>query len=188
MKKSLLTALWLALALSGFGVLAQNEASEIRRATELRETPNDAARSLAALAAQTPVSRLAGRQGGWVQIKTAQGSTGWVHLFDVGPIASPTPSGNAATSALRGITSLFNQGKAQPSSTGSTALIGIRGLGAEDIANATPNPQAVSQVEALRADAGQARKFASDADLTARVVAPLPAPSSPNTAGGNNPN
>ncbi len=159
--------------------LAQNDAVVTRRALELRETPDDAARSLAPLAAQTPVTRQAGRQGAWVQIRTAQGISGWVHMFEVGPANAPAPasSGNAATSAMRGLTGLFDKGHSQTASTGTTSVIGIRGLGAEDIANAVPNPALVNQAEAMRADAAQARQFASAASLTAREVKALPVPS-----------
>ena len=176
MKFSILCAIVITLFASS--VRAQSDAVVTRRPLELRETPDDRARSLAPVAAQTPVTRLAGRQGAWVQIRTAQGTTGWVHMFEVGPAGAPAaaPSGNAATSALRGLTGFFDKGSAPAPSSGTTSVIGIRGLGAEDIANATPNPALVSQAETLRADAGQARRFASDADLTARDVKPLPAP------------
>ncbi|MDB5897488.1 MAG: hypothetical protein JWP41_1090 [Ramlibacter sp.] len=66
------------------GAWAQ-EAAVVRRATELREAPGDQALSLAPLPAQTAVTRTNERQGPWVQVRTAAGATGWVHLFDVGP-------------------------------------------------------------------------------------------------------
>jgi len=166
------------LALLASAVLAQTDAMVTRRPLELREAPDDGARSLAPLTAQTPVTRLAGRQGAWVQIRTAQGTTGWVHMFEVGPAGAPAaaPTGNAATSALRGLTGFFDKGSAPAPSSGTTSVIGIRGLGAEDIANATPNPALVSQAETYRADAAQAKRFAGEAALQARDVPALPAP------------
>lgn len=83
---------------------------------------------------------------------------------------------NAVTGALRGITSLFNRGGAGNPATLPTSTIGIRGLGAEDIANAQPDPAAVSQMEALRLDEAQARSFAAEAALSPVAVPPLPAP------------
>src|SRR3954468_13689151 len=86
------------------------EAAVTRRATELRETPGDTGRSLAALPAQAPVTRTAERQGPWVQVRTPAGATGWVHLFDLGPAstAAAADSGNGVFgSALRGVGSLF---------------------------------------------------------------------------------
>jgi len=176
MKFSILCAIVVALFASS--ARAQTDAVMTRRPLELRETPDDRARSLAPVAAQTPVTRLAGRQGAWVQVRTAEGTTGWVHMFEVGPASAPAaaPSGNTATSALRGLTGFLDRGSAPTSSSGTTSVIGIRGLGAEDIANATPNPALVSQAETYRADASQARRFASDAALQARDVSPLPTP------------
>ncbi len=93
--------------------------------------------------------------------------------------------GNAVTGALRGITGLFNRGNTGNAVTLPTSTIGIRGLGAEDIANAQPNPAAVSQMEALRLDETQARSFAAGAALSAVAVEPLPAPARAPSAAGS---
>lgn len=174
---------------TGFGVLAQTPSPAtdtllVKRATQLRETASEAAPGLAALEPRTAVSRLQARRGPWIEVRTAQGVTGWVHMFDVGttPVA---PSGNFATGALRGLTGLFGGGNSLAPSR--TATIGIRGLGAEDIANAQPNLVAVTLVEALRLDAMQARQFASEAALTALTIEPLPVPPRPQSATGTNP-
>ena len=102
----------------------------------------------------------------------------------VGGSGGGSGGGNAVTGALRGITSLFNRGGAGSPATLPTSTIGIRGLGAEDIANAQPDPAAVSQMEALRLDEAQARSFAAEAALAPVAVAPLPAPASAPGAGG----
>ena len=68
---------------------AQSDALLIKRPTELREAPAEAARSLAPLAVQTAITRLPARQGAWIQVRTAAGTTGWVHMFDVGTTAAP---------------------------------------------------------------------------------------------------
>ena len=61
-------------------------------------------------------------------------------MFDVGAQAGTAAAGsNTATSGLRSLGGLFGGG----SSTTATATVGIRGLSAEDIANAQPNPAAV---------------------------------------------
>lgn len=91
--------------------------------------------------------------------------------------------GNAVTGVLRGVTSLFGGRSASPA-TLPTSTIGIRGLGAEDLANAQPNPGAVGQMEALRVDETQARGFAADAALAPVTVQALPTPA---RAGGANP-
>lgn len=159
---------------------AQSEALLIRRATELREGPAEASRSLTPLAVQTAVTRLPTRQGAWIQVRTAAGATGWVHMFDVGTTTTAPPAANTATGALRGLSNFFNRGSAQTASaTTATSTVGIRGLTGEDIANAQPDLAALAQVEGLRQDASQARRFAAEAPLAARVVEPLPTPSPP---------
>lgn len=158
---------------------AQTDAVTVKRETQLRESPMASAPSLAPLAVQTALTRLATRRGPWIEVRTAQGQTGWVHLFDVGtvPVAQ---GGNFATGALRGLTSLFGGGNAlAPQHRTATATIGIRGLGAEEIANAQPNTSAVTLMEALRLDATQARQFAATAALVAQPIEPLPAPPPP---------
>lgn len=162
---------------------AQSDALLIKRPTELREAPAEAARSLAPLAVQTALTRLPARQGAWIQVRTAAGTTGWVHMFDVGTTAaSAAPSSNIATGALRGLSNFFNRGSAQSANTTATSTVGIRGLTGEDIANAQPNLSALAQAEGLRQDANQARRFAAGAQLTARTVEPLPIPSPPTPA------
>lgn len=162
------------------------EAALTRRAVELREAPADQARSLASLPAQAPVTRTSERRGPWVKVRSEAGATGWVHLFDVGPAAS-AGSGGFAGGALRSVTSLF--GGARPATTSATTA-GIRGLGAEDLAQAQPDAAAVARMEAQRQDAGQARAFAQRVGWRAAAVDPLPAPSgmpAAGPAGGGNP-
>lgn len=159
---------------------AQSDALLIRRSTELREGPAEASRSLASLATQTAITRLPARQGAWIQVRTAAGATGWVHMFDVGTTTTTAPAANTATGALRGLSNFFNRGSAQTASTtAATSTVGIRGLTGEDIANAQPDLAALTQVEGLRQDANQARRFAAEAPLAARVVEPLPTPLPP---------
>lgn len=182
-------ALPLALACMLAQAQPAGEAAVTRRAAELRDTPGETGRSLASLPAQAPVTRLAGRQGAWVQVRSSTGATGWLHLFDVGP-AQGAQSGGGASSVLRGVTSLFNRGTPQTTST-ATSTIGIRGLGAEDLANAQPNLPAVTRMEALRQSEDQAREFAARAALASAPVDPLPAPararSGPDASDPSNP-
>lgn len=174
----------IALALGmGSAAQAQSDALITKRAAELRDGPTDGARSLASLPSQTSVTRLALRQGPWLQVKTAAGQTGWVHMFDIGTLPSQSTAGSTAAGALRGLSNFFNRGSAQGgNNTAATSTVGIRGLGAEDLANAQPNTQAVSQMEGLRADAAQATRFASEAAWVARAVEPLPEPAPPVSA------
>lgn len=154
---------------------AQTEAVLVKRAAELREAPGETSRSVAPLAARTPVTRSGARQGAWIQVRTAEGASGWVHMFDVAP-ASSAAAPSAGANALRGLTSFFNKGSAQGGTTTATSTVGIRGLGAEDLARSQPNMAAVAQADTLRLDADQARQFASAAALSSRPVDALPDP------------
>jgi hypothetical protein len=158
-----------------------HEAMVTKRPTTLRNAPAATAATLATLPAQSALTRLPARQGPWVQVRTAAGVSGWVHLFDVASATEQGSVASAATGALRGLTNFFNRGNtAAPTSP--TATVGIRGLSAEDLSSAQPNMAALAQAEAQRQDANQARKFATDAALRAQTVAPLPAPAPPTPA------
>ena len=157
---------------------AQSEAVIIKRASQLRDAPAEASRSLAPLPVQTSVTRLAERQGPWIKVRMADGTQGWVHMFDV-TATSIAQGSNAGTGALRSITSFFNRGSAQGNAGPATSTVGIRGLGAEDIANSQPNLTAVTLLDTARLDAIQARQFASSASLSSRNIAPLPVPAPP---------
>jgi hypothetical protein len=172
-------------ALVAFSPLAQaqpqGEAALIKREAQLRDAPGDASRSLAPLPVQTPVTRLGDRQGAWIKVRTADGATGWVHMFDI--TSASAQSGGSGAGALRSLSSFFNKGSAQaPGSTVATSTVGIRGLGAEDLANALPNLAAVAQADGNRVNAAQARQFAGSASLNSRQVEPLPVPAAPAAA------
>ncbi|MDF1483616.1 SH3 domain-containing protein [Ramlibacter sp. H39-3-26] len=185
----------LALCLAGWAwaMVAQAQNSDAvvaKRAVELRETPGDTARSLGALPAQTPLTRAGERQGAWVQVRTAQGATGWVHMFDLGAqggSAAAASGADAGGNALRGLASLFGGGSRSTTTT-ATSTVGIRGLGAEDIANAQPNLDAVDQAEKLRLSARQAQQFAAQAPLASHKVDSLPEPRPAAPAGGQHDN
>ena len=79
---------------------AQSDAVLLKRATELREAPGENSRSLAALAVRTSLARSGARQGAWIQVRTTEGASGWVHMFDVGSAPTAEASG-AGANALR---------------------------------------------------------------------------------------
>ena len=164
---------------------AQTEVFVIKRPTPLRDAPTEAAIPLVALPLQTPVTRLGDRQGPWIKVRLADGTQGWIHMFDVTSVnAQPGAGpGNAGTSALRNISSFFNKGST-PMQGGAvaTSTLGIRGLGAENLASAQPNVAALAQADALRQDAAQARQFASVSALASQPVEALPVPAAPTAA------
>lgn len=165
--------------LAGSGAAhAQEESVTLKRATELKAKPGDP-QAGTPLPADSSVTRLPERQGPWVRVRTAAGAVGWVHLFDLGTSGSASAgsgSGSGAASGLlRGVTGLFGK-PAQPT-TVSTSAIGIRGLGAQDLAQAQPDTAAVARMEALRVSESQAAKFARDAGVASAHVEALPGPS-----------
>jgi hypothetical protein len=148
------------------------EAGVTRRAVDLRESPADAGRSIASLPAQAPVTRLPERKGPWVQVRTAAGATGWLHLFDVAPASAPAADG-ASSNPLRGVANLFGGSRA---TTAPTNAAGIRGLDREDLARAEPDAAAVSRMEAARQGEADVRSFARRAGWQPTAVEPLPEP------------
>ena len=163
----------------GAAAFAQTEAVLVKRAAQLRDAPGEASRSVVNLPLQTAVTRLGERQGPWIKVRTADGTQGWVHLFDI-TSANTASTSNAGAGALRSITSFFNKGSAQANaSTLPTSTVGIRGLGVEDLANSQPNMAAVAQADATRMDENQARQFANAASLSSRAVNPLALPVAP---------
>lgn len=174
-----ITLTLLAFALLGSLPAQAQDALVTKRQTTLRQSPAEGSAAIATLPAQTALTRQPTRQGPWVQVKTATGASGWIHLFDVGNATEQGSVASAATGALRGLTNLFNRGSAQTQNTTSTATVGIRGLGAEDLANAQPNMAALAQAEGMRQDAAQAKRFAAEASLRPQAVEPLPVPPPP---------
>ena len=166
--------LLLACAAGGAHAQAEGEAAVMKRAAALREAPAESGRSLADLAADAPVTRLSQRQGAWVRVRDAQGTTGWVHLFDVGSPGGSSAAGGASA-ALRSVTGFFSRDR-NPRTTTATSTLGIRGLGAEDLAQAQPDAGGVGRMEALRQNETQARQFARESSLVPAQVDPLPVP------------
>lgn len=187
---------FVALFTLGNDAIAQDTAV-IKRDTQLRQTPSDSGKSMAALTAQSTVTRTNERKGPWVQVQSAQGTVGWVHMFDIE--ASTSSGGNSNTTAatgnnpltqgLRGLGAIFGGGK---SSTVATSTAGSTGWQEGNTTaqaysstnNAAPqsttnNPATIRKMEAQRASAAQAQRFARSGGLQARSVPALPIPPAP---------
>jgi hypothetical protein len=121
-----------------------------------------------------------------MQVRLASGEVGWIHMFDLGNPSSASTGGGIATGLLRGVTGLFNKGGSQTNRTTATATVGIRGLDAQDLANAQPNINAVSTMESYQADAGNAQQFAEQAAVQRRDVPNLTAPTGGNVSNLDN--
>jgi hypothetical protein len=138
------------------------EPATVIRATELKQEPASDSATLAALAENTAVEVLE-RKSGWTRVK-AQPGEGWVRMLAL-RFGGTAPAKPGAT----GVTQLFNV--ARTGSSGTQVTTGVRGLDAEQIANAQPNPAELAKLEKFAADRDTAAGFAAQGKLSATPVA-----------------
>jgi uncharacterized protein YraI len=146
---------------------AASEVGTTRMDVKLLSAPKTDAKTVGQLGADTRVD-IAERRGAWMRVK-ADGTAGWVRLHQVrlGTGAEKTSS--------EGMKMLWTAGQTGRSgATGIVATTGVRGLSAEDLKTANPNPQQVQALEKYRASDQQAREQARAAGLRERQIAPLP--------------
>ena len=162
MKRLIILAFTLGLAVTG--VAHAKETGTTRSAVDLMATPYRDAKPAGQLPSNTTVDILE-RRGGWLRI-SAQGKTGWARLHQV-----RAGEGPEAKKSGEGLAMLRNVGKTGRSgSQGIVATTGIRGLSAEELKSAKPNPKAVESMEASRASDATARDFARGAGLKEKDV------------------
>ena len=149
---------------------AVRETGATRAAVTLMATPHSDAKPAGQLAANTAVDILE-RRGGWLRLSAA-GKSGWAKLHQV-----RVGEGPEAKSSGDGLAILKNVGETGRSgSTGIVATTGIRGMSAEELTNAKPDPAAVKTIERYRVTASQAREYARSAGLKEASVPALPKP------------
>ena len=151
----LLMALAPALAVAAAATLGSGA---ITRAAELRSTPFADGKTLKTLPAGAKVD-VAKRVGGWYQVKTAEGTEGWVRMWLLRFSAGGGAFGKDSVAVL---------GSGRSGSTYTTATTGVRGLSEEELQNAKPNPAAVDALEQLAVAPDDARRFAKQASLKAQ--------------------
>ena len=157
MMRRLLPPLLALLALAGPLPAWAEQLATVLLDTELRAEPYSDAGVITALPAKATLTILQ-RQGGWYQARHGTQS-GWVRM-------SAIRMGEAAGGGSSGISEtlqFLSTGRSDAS--GVTVATGIRGLDAADVANATPNHQAVRRLERFQVSAAQARSFAANAQL-----------------------
>ena len=147
-------------------VVCAGEPATVIRATELKENPATDATVVAELQENTAVDALE-RKGGWTRVKTASGD-GWVKM-----LALRYGAKGAAKQGDSGVSQLFNV--ARTGSSGTQVTTGVRGLDAQQLANAQPNPNELARMEGFAADAKAAAGFAAKGKLSAKNVE-YPAP------------
>jgi hypothetical protein len=137
------------------------EPATILKSTELKKDPATDAPTVATLAADTAVDALE-RKSGWTRVKAGT-NEGWVRMLSLrfGDAAAAKPGSS-------GFTQLFNV--ARTGTSGTQVTTGVRGLDAEQLATAQPNPAELEKLEKFAADRGAAEKFAAQGKLSAKPV------------------
>jgi hypothetical protein len=149
-----------ALALCIAAAPAVAEVGSVIRADELKATPFIDGATSAKIAANQPVNILE-RKGGWVQVE-ANGQTGWVRMLNVRLQAGSTPAKGQAN--VRAASFL------RTNSSGRTVTTGIKGLGEEDLQNASPNPAELAKLADFAVPAAEASADAAASGLVEHPV------------------
>lgn len=145
--------------------LAHAEPAVTIKAVALKAQAASDAPTVASLPANTQVD-LVQRAGAWVQLHSGSDS-GWAKLFDIrlaGAVTGPNKGGDNSLGQLLGIAS----GQRDPSVT-----TGVRGLDADTLANASPNPKEFTKLVSFQTTKEQAQAFAAAGKLSPRQVEPL---------------
>ncbi len=141
----------------------------IRSNVDLMAAPYSDAKTAGNLSANAHVDVLE-RRGAWVHVTTAD-KNGWVKLYQVRIGEGPEKQGSS------GLTQLWSAGQTGRSGTqGIVATTGIRGMSAEQLKQAQPNPKEVEKLEQFKANDAQAHALAQSGGLKDREVAALPKP------------
>lgn len=151
----------LLLLLLALPLLAAAEPATLIRATELKQEPATDAATVATLPENAAVEALQ-RKGGWTRIK-AGASEGWVRMLALrfgGP--------GEAKKGDSGVTQLFNV--ARTGTSGAQVTTGARGLDADQLTNAQPNPAELAKMDGFAANAEAAASFAAKGKLSATAV------------------
>ena len=137
------------------------EPATVVRATEMKKDPATDAATVATLAENTAVDATE-RRGGWTRVKAPAGE-GWVKM-----LALRYGAAGAAKQGDTGISQLFNV--ARTGTSGTQVTTGVRGLDADMIKAAQPNPGELSKLESYAASKDASARFARTAKLQSQSV------------------
>ena len=143
-------------------LIAAAEPASVIREVEMKQAPATDAATLATLPENTAVDALE-RKGGWTRVKTSAGE-GWVRMLSLRFGGATTAKPGAS-----GLTQAFNVARTGTSGTQTTT--GVRGLDADQIANAQPNPAELAKLEKFAANREAAASFATEGKLAPTSVA-----------------
>ncbi len=160
---------WLLAFCLAWSVFAAH-ASEIAytvRPTEVKAKPFSDAATLSSLAQNSRVEVLV-RKSSWMQIRSADGSMGWVKMLSLrfGDAAAQKKSGDSGLGALFSV--------ATTGGSGSTVSTGVRGLSEEKLKNPQPNPQAMKELQRYATGRNEAQSFGKSGKLATHRIDYLP--------------
>lgn len=145
-----------ALLLAGNAALAGENATAVKT-DSLKDQPFADAKTVATLNVGSSVEIIK-RDGGWYQVKSAQGS-GWVRMLSLRRGDGGKPAPGTSASSLASLAS----GRA---GTGTVvATTGVRGLNEEQLKAARFDEKQVSLAESYQVSRADAQKFAAGAKL-----------------------
>jgi hypothetical protein len=132
------------------------------RATDLKKEPATDAPAVASLAEGARVDTLE-RRGGWTHVRTEAGAQGWVKM-----LLLRLGGSGAVRQGDSGVAQLLNV--ARTGTSGTQVTTGVRGLDAEQIASARPNPGELKKLERYGTSRDGAAAFAAAGKLAAQRV------------------
>jgi hypothetical protein len=139
------------------------ERALVIRAGDLMAQPFIDAAKVAPVSAGDPVVIVA-RRGGWVSVQ-ANGKTGWLRALNLRLEPGAGGGVGRASNALSRSAALLRTG-----SSGKTVTTGVKGLGEEDIRNATIDPAQLAELTSLAVTPSAARDTAAGKKLAESKV------------------
>lgn len=106
------------------------------------------------------------RDGAWAKVKTADGKTGYVRLFNL-----RTASGTQGDSGVGQLVNVFRTG-----ASGTSVSTGVKGLSGDDLTGAKPDRKQVRKLAEFQVTDKDARQSAAAQGLKDQDVAWLPEP------------
>lgn len=156
------------LVATGLSTAAWAENATLTRASDLKAKPFTDAATITSLPEQSRVT-VVGSDGGWTQVRTSNGQSGWVRLLNV----RPDKQGDSGAGIAKSLGTLGNV--ARTGSTGNTATTGAKGISKDDLAQAAPNFQEVKRMDQYRASSKEAERYAKDNRLKPQEMSYLDA-------------
>ena len=159
------------------------------RATDLRASPDDAAKLVRALPAKSSVQQLE-RRGAWTRVQVIEGAdnvtdkaaakaapkeTGWVRMMHLrgGVVVVESQPASSGSGFMSGFNRLLSGGSGRSSTQAQSATVGIRGLSPDELKTASPDAAALAKMNSFKSDKPEAERYAKEAKLAQANVPEL---------------